>query len=151
PAKKAAGAIRRLDSPGKSINLTGKTSDGKSFSLDAYRGRVVVLNYWATWCEPCKKDMVALKALHDKYEKHGLSIVSISLDSDRAAYAAYLRANDMPWVHLNESGGLDGPLAATLGILTLPKMMLIDQRGRVANRDAHVSGLEADLKRLLSK
>lgn len=149
--KKAAGALRRLGSPGKSISLTGKTADGKSFSLDAYRGRVVVLNYWATWCEPCKKDMVALKALHKKYEKHGLSIVSVSLDSDRAEYTNYLRANAMPWFHLNEAGGLDGPLATTLGILTLPKMLLIDQRGRVTNRDAHVGGLDADLRRLLLK
>ena len=150
-AKKAAGALTRLNSPGKSITLAGKTIGGKSFSLDAYRGRVVVVNYWATWCEPCKKDMHLLKALDAKYAKHGLSIVSISLDSDRKAMAAYLGANKMSWVHLNESAGLDGSLATQLGVLTLPKMLLIDKSGKVANRDAHAAGLDADLRRLLAK
>jgi peroxiredoxin len=150
-AKKAAGAIRRINSPGKSISLAGKTVDGKSFSLASFRGRVVVLNYWATWCEPCKKDMLALKTLQAKYGKHGLTVVSVSLDSDRNALAAYIRANAMPWIHLNEAAGLDGPLATQLGVLTLPKMLLIDRRGAVANRDAHIGGLDTDIKRLLAK
>jgi thiol-disulfide isomerase/thioredoxin len=151
PAKKAAGAIRRLDSPGKTIDFTGRTVDAKNFSLEAYRGRVVVVNYWATWCEPCKKDMVALQTLNTKYARHGLTIVSISLDSDLNALSAYLRANPMPWVHLNEPAGLDGPLATQLGVLTLPKLLLIDKSGKVANRDAHSGGLDADLRRLLAK
>lgn len=150
-SKKASGAVRRLASPGKSISLRGKTVDGRSFNLAAFRGKVVVVNYWATWCGPCKKDMEVLAKLYTKYARHGLTVVSVSLDTDKTELRRYLSANRMPWVHLNEPAGLDGPLATQLGILTLPKMMLIDKRGRVANRDAHAGHLDAELKRLLTR
>ena len=66
-AKKAAGAKRRLDSVGRSISLRGRTLDGRSVDLAKYRGKVVLLHYWATWCEPCKADLKRIKALQAKF------------------------------------------------------------------------------------
>jgi len=148
-AKKATGAKRRLESVGKSIDLNGPTLDGKTVSLSAYQGRTVLIHYWATWCEPCKQDMVLLKALLAKYAKQGFTLIGVNLDSDREPALAYLRSNPLPWPQLYEPGGLDSRLAMDLGVFTLPTMILIDKQGRVLNRNIHAGELDEELGKRL--
>ena len=80
-AKKAAGAITRLDSVGKTIDLSGKGVDGGEIDLAKYRGKVVLIQYWATWCGPCKADMPALKELLTKYDS-SFTVLGVSLDAN---------------------------------------------------------------------
>ncbi len=148
-ASKAAGAKRRLESVGKVISIHGPTLDGKTLSLDQYRGRTVLVHYWATWCEPCKQDMTLLKQLQAKYAKQGFSLIGVNLDSDRATAASFLQSNSLPWYHLYEAGGLDSRLATELGILTLPTMILVDKTGKVLNRNIHAAELNEELGKRL--
>lgn len=148
-AKKAAGAKRRLESVGKSVDLRGPTLDGKLVSLAAYRGRAVLVHYWATWCEPCKQDMVLLKKLQAKYVKQGFSLIGVNLDSERATAQAFLQSNSLPWPQLHEPGGLDSRLATELGIITLPTMILVDSQGKVLNRSIHAGELDDELAKRL--
>lgn len=148
-AKKAAGAKRRLESPGKVIDLKGVTLDGKKASLVDLRGRVVLVQYWATWCEPCKQDMALLKQLQVKYAKQGFTLLGVNLDSDRAAATAFLQTNALPWPQLYEPGGLDSRFAQELGIMTLPTLILVDKEGKVLNRSAHAGELDEELSKRL--
>jgi thiol-disulfide isomerase/thioredoxin len=148
-AKKAAGAKQRLESVGKSMVLSGTTLDGKAVSLAAYRGRVVLVHYWATWCEPCKQDMALLKKLQAKYARQGFSLIGVNLDSERATALAYLQSNSLPWPQLYEPGGLDSRLATELGIITLPTMILVDGQGKVLNRSIHAGELDDELAKRL--
>ena len=148
-AAKAAGAKRRLESVGKTITLSGTTLDGKATSLDMLRGRTVLIQYWATWCEPCKQDMVTLKQVHAKYAKQGFTVLGVNLDSDRATAVTFLQTNPLAWSHLYEPGGLDSRLATELGILTLPTMLLIDKDGKVLNRSIHAAELDGELGKIL--
>jgi thiol-disulfide isomerase/thioredoxin len=149
PAKKAAGARRRLESVGQPLQLQGTTLDGKQVALAAYRGRAVLVHYWASWCEPCKQDMELLQRLQAKYAKQGFALIGVNIDSDRAAAVAYLTNNPLPWPQLYESGGLDSRLAVDLGILTLPTMILVDKEGKVLNRNIHASELDEELGKRL--
>ncbi len=148
-APKAAGAKRRLELVGKPMTLKGKTIDGRAFDLAAYKGKTVVIHYWATWCEPCKQDMALLKQLADKYGKQGLAIVGVNLDSDAESLRAYLASNRPAWHHVREPEGLDGPLANEMGILTLPTMLLVDKNGRVVHRNLHSGEVEQEVAKLL--
>lgn len=148
-AAKAAGAKRRLESVGKSITLSGNTLDGKATSLDMLRGRTVLIHYWATWCEPCKQDMVTLKQVQAKYAKQGFTVLGVNLDSNQASAVAYLQSNPLAWSHLYEPGGLDSRLATELGVLTLPTMLLIDKDGKVLNRNIHAAELDGELGKIL--
>ncbi len=148
-AKKAAGAKKRLESVGKTVNLRGPTLDGKEVSLAAYRGRVVLIHYWATWCEPCKQDMALLKKLQAKYARQGFSLIGVNLDSERATALAHLQSNSLPWPQLYEPGGLDSRLAIELGIITLPTMILVDNQGNVLNRSIHAGELDDELGKRL--
>ncbi len=148
-AAKAAGAKTRLESVGKVLNFQGKTAKGGTVNLAKYRGQVVLLQYWATWCEPCKAHMATLKDLHSRYGRSGFTVIGINLDSTQQEMDSYLAENPLPWTQVFEDGGLDSRPANDLGILTLPTMLLIDQQGKVVNRNVEVSELEKELKRLL--
>jgi thiol-disulfide isomerase/thioredoxin len=148
-AKKAAGAKRRLQSVGAVIPLTGTTLEGKAVSLEAYKGRTVLIHYWATWCEPCKQDLPVLKNLQAKYAQQGFVLIGVNLDSDKAMAAAYLQNNPLSWPQLYEPGGLDSRLANELGILTLPTMILVDKEGKVLNRNIHAGELDEELAKRL--
>ncbi len=148
-SKKAEGAMRRLNSVGKVLSFEGTATTGKRVDLASFRGKVVVLHYWATWCGPCKEDMKELAKLRSKYGAKGFAVVGVNLDTQRSALDAHLRTSPLPWPQLFEEGGLDSPLATQLGVLTLPTMLLIDKEGRVANRGIYVNQLEAELKQRL--
>lgn len=148
-APKAAGAKRRLESVGKTIPLKAKTLDGKSFDLASAKNRVVLIHYWATWCEPCKQDLDTIKSLLAKYSKEGFYAVGINLDNEPKEASDYLKTKPLIWPQLYEEGGLDSRLATEMGILTLPTMILIGKDGKVLNRNAHAGELDAELKKLL--
>jgi thiol-disulfide isomerase/thioredoxin len=150
-ANKARGALNRLDSVGQTMNLRGKSVDGKPVDIAAkdYRGKYVLVQYWATWCEPCKTDFAQLKELYNKYGKNGFAIVSVNLDTNLPEAADYLSKNKLPWPSVWEQGGLDSRLANEMGILTLPTMILVDDKGKVINRSVHITELENDLKSVL--
>ncbi|MCH8922087.1 MAG: redoxin family protein [Planctomycetes bacterium] len=148
-AKKATGAVARLESVGKQLRLKGTTVTGSALDISAYRGKVVLIHYWATWSEPCRADLSVLKNIQAKYARDRFAIIGVSLDANKNDLRRYLTQNRLPWPHIYEEGGLDSRLANELGILTLPTMLLVDDRGRVINRNVHVGGLDGELKKLL--
>lgn len=147
-AKKAAGAQTRLDSVGKTISLSGRSPKGSSVDLSRYRGKVVLIQYWATWSAPAKADMATLKELWGKYGR-AFTIIGVSLDNDAKELTAYLDENPLPWPQIFEEGGMDSPPANALGIITVPTMILVDQQGKVVDRNISASNLESALKKLV--
>jgi len=150
-AAKAAGAITRLDSVGKTLKLHGAGLTGKTVDLAQLRKKVVLIQYWATWCEPCKADLETIKDVLAKYGKDGFTVVSISLDNKKEDVTAYLKKHSLPWTHIFEPGGLDSRLANELGVLTLPTMLLVDQDGKVVNRGINAAEIDREVKALLQQ
>lgn len=147
-AQKAAGARTRLDSIGKRIKLTGQSPLGSPVDLADYRGKVVLIQYWATWSAPAKTDMATLKELRNKYGR-SFTVIGVNLDNDVKDLNAYLAENPLPWKQIYEKGGMDSRPANVLGILTVPTMILVDQQGKVVNRNVSTVELEPELKKLI--
>lgn len=148
-AQKAAGAIRRLDSVGQAIKLHGAGANGKPVDLSQFRKKVVLIHYWATWCEPCKGELSLIKEAVAKYGKDGFTVISISLDNRKEDLTGYLRKHPLPWSHIFEEGGYDSRLASELGVITLPTMLLVDQDGKVVNRGINATELDHELNGLV--
>jgi peroxiredoxin len=151
-APKAVGALRRLGSVGKPMQLRGSNVQGGTIDLASqqYRGKVVLIHYWATWCQPCKADMALLKDLIAKRGKSDFEVIGVCLDNDAAAIKQFLAENSFPWQHIHEPGGLDGRMANEMGVMTLPLMLLVDQKGNVAHSNIHVGPeLDTELVRLV--
>jgi thiol-disulfide isomerase/thioredoxin len=147
--EKAAGAVRRLDSVGKTIAFSGRTVKGEPFDLARLKGRPVVIHYWATWCESCKQDMKLLRQLQAKYQSAGLQIVGVNVDSNRNMAAQFLQDNSAPWTHLYEDGGLESSgLAKQLGVQTLPMMLLLNADGAVVSNNIYAASLDAELAKI---
>jgi thiol-disulfide isomerase/thioredoxin len=148
--EKAAGAVRRLDSVGKQVDLQGESLDGKQFSLAALRGKPIVLHYWATWCEPCKQDMKLLRQLQARYQRAGLQIVGVNVDQTRGMAVGFMKEAKLPWVQLFEDGGLEtSRLATAFGVQTLPTMMLIDGDGKMVRHNVRAAELDGELEKML--
>lgn len=149
-AARARGAVVRLTSEGRVIPFTGETVNGQAFNLARLKGRMVLIHYWATWCEPCKAEFDEMKELYSRYQRDGFEIVSISLDENREDLMSYLGQNkDLPWIHLYAPGGLEGsPLSAQLGVIALPTMMLVDKDGTVLERGTTLQQVEREAKKL---
>jgi thiol-disulfide isomerase/thioredoxin len=147
-ARKAAGAARRLESVGKPLGLAGKSLDGKQVSIDAFKGRPVLVHFWSTDCEPCKVDLAQIRELNAKYGQR-IGCIGVAVDGDRAKLAAFLKEKPLPWPQLHEEGGLDSRLAEEFGILALPTMMLVAADGTVADRNVSITELEKKLAALL--
>jgi TolA-binding protein len=150
-AAKARGALMRLTSVGKPIRLRGPDFNNGTVDIaaPAYRGKAVVVHYWATWSDNCKNDMVLLKNL---YATQGggrdFEIVGVCLDAEAAAAKQFLNENRFPWKHMYDSGGIDGKLANEMGVMTLPLMLLVDRDGKVIRNNIQAAELGAELTRL---
>ena len=147
-AKKASGAQNRLDCVGKTISLAGQSPLGSAVDLAKYRGKVVLIQYWATWSGPAKADMATLKELWNKYGR-SFTIIGVNLDNSVKDLSGYLAENPLPWPQIYEEGGMDGRPANVLGILTVPTMILVDQQGKVVDRNVSIADLESQLKKLV--
>ncbi|MEZ6086587.1 MAG: TlpA disulfide reductase family protein [Pirellulaceae bacterium] len=151
-AKKAQGAIRRLDAIGNTLPLKGTTIDGRGFDLSKYRGRPVVIHYWATWCESCKQDMKLYRRLQAQYAKENVEFIGINVDAQKADAEEYLRANAsvINWPQLFDEGGLESsPLANILGVQTLPTTIVVDKQGKIAKTNVVATELEDEIKSLV--
>jgi peroxiredoxin len=148
-AVKARGALRRLGSVGAAIRLQGKDlASGATVDSQTYRGKILLIHYWATWSDKCKEDLVLLKDFYAKKGGRDFEILGVCLDSSDAAAKLFLSQNRFPWKQLYEKGGADGRLANEMGVMTLPLMILVDRTGRVANNNIQVAELEDELSRL---
>jgi thiol-disulfide isomerase/thioredoxin len=147
-AIKARGALNRIGSVGQVLQLKGKMVNGQTDDLSKYKGKYVLIHYWATWSEPCKTDFAELKELYAKYGK-SFALIGINVDTNLADANDYLAKNKLPWSQLWEPGGLDSRLANEMGILTLPAMILVDDKGKVINRNAHITELDSELRSLI--
>jgi thiol-disulfide isomerase/thioredoxin len=146
--KKASGAIARLSLEGRTFSLSGKTLDGKTFDSKQFAGMPVVIQYWASWCEPCKQDMKKIREELAKNPK-AFGVVGVNLDSDREKAATSIPAGFAPWPHIHEGSGFESDLAVGLGVLSVPVTILVDRDGKVIKRGAHFTqDMEDALKAL---
>jgi thiol-disulfide isomerase/thioredoxin len=136
------------DLVGKPLELAGTTAKGANFVWDAYRGKVVIVDFWATWCGPCRREMPNVKAFYEKHIDQGFDVVGVSLDQDQEALAQYLEENQIPWDNL--AGDDTQELAGKYGIRGIPTMMLVDRDGKVVSVAHSLAALAPQAEKLLA-
>ncbi|MCG9130356.1 redoxin domain-containing protein [Candidatus Poribacteria bacterium] len=105
--------------------------DGKPVSLADYRGKLVLLDFWATWCGPCITELPNIKEVYEKYHDKGFEIIGISLDTDEAALHTFIKENRLPWRQVFDGAGRETPLAQQYRVRSIPAQFLMDREGKV--------------------
>lgn len=150
--ERAVGAVRRLELTGKELSLSGPGLQGGTIDVQRYRGQVLLVYYWSTWCKPCTEDLPVIRALYEQYHDRGFEIVGINLDSTPGPVEPYLSQHRVTWPQIYQPGGLEESKPATAyGIISLPTMFLVDKEGRVVNRNVSTADLKTLLPDLLKK
>ncbi len=137
-AKILEGSARRLSLVGNKMYLEGKTLEGKDFDWDGYRGKVVLVDFWATWCGPCRAMLPQLVELHEQYRDRGFDIVGVNLDDDAEAVESFLKENELPWATLFDSHeDSKESMGQYYGIRVIPTTVLIGKDGKVLATNLH--------------
>jgi peroxiredoxin len=140
---------------GRDLELAGPTLGGEEFDLRRLRGKVVLLDFWATWCRPCRAELPNVRDVYRRYHGDGLEVVGVSLDTSRDELAQFVEQQDVPWpqVFFDKDGsrGFDNPLARACGVEAIPCTLLIDPQGRVAQVGLRGQDLGQGVARLLGK
>ena len=130
-------------------NFTLKDINGETVSLKDFRGKVVLLDFWATWCEPCIHELPALKAIYEKHKHNSdFALISISSDVDDQAVAEFVEDNKMPWIHIRETE----ELGAKFNVIGIPHYTVIDKNGLICEDSLRGGAqLNAVISSLLAK
>lgn len=134
---------------GQPLELRFMAFDGREVDLARLKGKVVLIDFWATWCAPCVEALPELKAAQAKYQGQGLEVIGISFDSDRAAVQRFIKQHDLPWPNYFDGKGWENAFAARFDLNNIPVQWLVDRQGvlrEVFAKDNLAAKIEALLK-----
>jgi peroxiredoxin len=149
--QKIQAELKRLEKVGRPAPpLVSEDVTGKSIRLAAYRGKYVLVDFWATWCAPCVSELPRLLAAYRSYHDAGFEIIGISLDENKTAAVDFAKVRKLPWpqVH-NATSAVD--LAEAFGVISIPATYLIDPEGKIVRLDLRGKTLDETLGRLVKR
>jgi thiol-disulfide isomerase/thioredoxin len=128
-----------------------KDTSGKALSIAGFKGKVVLLDFWATWCGPCVAELPSVLKTYEKHHSNGFEIIGISLDQDQAKLSAFVKERKMAWVQYFDGKGWENKLAQKYGINSIPATYLLDGEGKIIAKDLRGEALEAAVAKALAK
>ena len=150
------GARRQKDAIGKPFDLEFTDAiKGSTVSIKGLKGKVVVIDFWATWCGPCIAEMPKMKEIYAKYHGKGVEFIGVSLDRSKEqggldALKSYVQKNEIAWPQYYQGNFWDSEFSVSWGINSIPTMFLVDQDGKLVTLEAR-GQLETLIPELLKK
>ncbi|MBU6398851.1 MAG: TlpA family protein disulfide reductase [Verrucomicrobia bacterium] len=148
----AAGKIQKALAVGKTFpDFAGKDFEGNPLSVARFKGKVVLIDFWATWCGPCVGEFPNVLRTYQQLHPKGFEIIGISLDSDRQALANFIRERGVAWPQYFDGKRWTNSLAVKYGVMSIPASYLLDGQGRILAKDLRGEALPAAVEKALVK
>jgi thiol-disulfide isomerase/thioredoxin len=124
---------------------------GKPLSVATFKGKVVMLDFWATWCGPCRAELPNVLEVYQKHHQDGFEIIGISLDEDRARLESFIKDKSMTWPQFFDGKKGKNKLAVKYGVNSIPTTYLLDGEGKIIGKDLSAEALEKAVAAALAK
>ena len=134
-----------------SSDFSGKTPDGKTFSLKEAKGKITIIDFWASWCGPCRKENPSVVALYKEFHSKGLNIIGVSLDDDAAKWKDAIAKDGLNWYQISNLKGWQDPIALQYQVNEIPTTFVIDASGKILAKNLRGTELRNKIAELLTK
>lgn len=122
-----------------------------TYSLANLKGKVVLIDFWASWCGPCRKENPNVVKTYEKYKNDGFTVMSVSLDTDKDKWNAAIKQDKLTWDnHVSDLGGWNSRVGKMYGVNSVPFTVLIDQEGKIINTNLRGEALENELRKIFN-
>lgn len=130
--------------------FAGPNPEGEEISLESLRGKVVLIDFWASWCGPCRRENPNVVKLYDKYKEKGFEILAVSLDKTKDRWVKAIADDKLTWLHISDLKGWKSKYAQQYGVSSIPQTVLLDREGKIMARNLRGKALEAKLADVFS-
>jgi thiol-disulfide isomerase/thioredoxin len=148
-AQAARVRLAKVELLGRPLDLRFTATNGTTVDLGQLRGKVILIDFWASWCPDCVRELPEIQKLDQAYRSSGLLILGISLDRDRQAMANFVVKKSISWPIYFDGKGWDNAYAVQYSVRSIPEIWLINKDGIVETTSADISSLDATVQRLL--
>ena len=138
--------------PGKvAPDFTQNDSTGKPVSLNSFKGKVVLIDFWASWCGPCRAENPNVVKAFKKFSPKGFTVLGVSFDTDKGKWLAAITKDGLTWTHVSDLSGWDNAAGKIYGIMSIPANFLIDKEGKIIATGLRGDALDKKLEEILGK
>lgn len=130
-------------------DFSAASPEGKTISLKESLGKVTIIDFWASWCGPCRRENPNVVKLYNEFHAKGLNIIGVSLDKDAAKWKEAIEKDQLAWPHISNLMFWDEPIAATYGVKSIPATFILDENGKIIARDLRGEELRAKIASIL--
>jgi thiol-disulfide isomerase/thioredoxin len=131
------------------VDFTQNDTLGHPLSLSSFKGKYVLVDFWASWCQPCRRENPNIVKLYDKYKDKNFAILSVSLDNSKEKWLNAIKEDRLTWNHISDLKYWNNEVAVLYKIQSIPQNFLVDPEGVIISKDLHGENLDQKLKELL--
>lgn len=149
--KRIAEQMLRTENGNIAPDFTQNDPHGNPVSLYGIQAKVIVLDFWASWCGPCRAETPNVRRIYEKYKDKGLEIISVSLDTKKENWMQAIQNDGMNWIHTSDLQGWDNTAAELYGVRSIPAIFVLDENHRIIGQNLRGKELEDTIEKLIKK